>query len=68
MITKEDKELILTIFKQVDVKKMNIEHQDPKLVKWFRFGSFNGMQVASEIIKNLPEGKSGSKVKTINIT
>lgn len=68
MITKEDKEMILTIFKQVDVKKMNIEHQDPKLVKWFRFGSFNGMQVASEIIKNLPEGKSGAKVKTINIT
>lgn len=68
MITKEDKEMILAIFKQVDVKQMNIEHQDPKLVKWFRFGSFNGMQVASEIIKNLPEGKSGAKVKTINIT
>lgn len=68
MITKEDKEMILAIFKQVDVKQMNIEHQDPKLVKWFRFGSFNGMRVASEIIKNLPEGKSGAKVKTINIT
>lgn len=67
MITKEDKELILTIFKQVDVKKMNIEHQDPKLVKWFRFGSFNGMQVASEIIKNLPEEKP-PKAKKINIT
>ncbi len=57
MITKADKELILNLFKQIDVKKLEIDHNDPKLVKWFRFGSFNGMQIASEIIKNLPEEK-----------
>lgn len=66
MITKENKELILTIFKQVDVKSMEIDHKDPEMVKWFRFGSYNGMQVASEIIKNLPEEapKKAKKTKT----
>lgn len=68
MITKEDKELILTLFKQVDVKKMDIEHEEERIVKWFRFGSYNGMQVACEIIKNLPEHKSDTKVKKINVT
>lgn len=69
MITKEDKELILAIFKQVDVKQMNIEHEEPRIVKWFRFGSYNGMQVASEIIKNLPESNQDKvKVKKINVT
>jgi hypothetical protein len=61
MITKEDKELILMLFKQVDVKKMDIDHPDENLVKWFRFGSYNGMQVACEIIKNIPEEKSIKK-------
>jgi hypothetical protein len=68
MITKEDKELILNIFKQVDVKKMEIEHEEPRIVKWFRFGSYNGMQVASEIIKNLPEHQPDVRVKKINVT
>lgn len=57
MITKEDKELILEMFKMVDVKKLDIDHDNPKIVKWFRFGSYNGMQIACEIIKNLPESK-----------
>lgn len=57
MITKKDKETILEAFKMVDVKKLEIEHDDPRLVKWFRFGSYNGMMIASEIIKSLPEKK-----------
>lgn len=68
MITKEDKELILTLFTQVDVKKMVLEHQDQRLVKWFRFGSYNGLQVASEIIKNLPESKNTARVKKIKVS
>lgn len=57
MITKKDKETIIEAFKMVDVKKLEIEHDDPRLVKWFRFGSYNGMMIASEIIKSLPEKK-----------
>ena len=61
MITKKDKEAILEAFKMVDVKKMDIDHPDEKLVKWFRFGSYNGMAIASEIIKQLPEGRKVKK-------
>lgn len=61
LITKRDKEKILEAFKMVDVKEMKIDHADPKIVKWFRFGSFSGMQIASEIIKKLPEGKRKTK-------
>ncbi len=57
MITKKDKENILEAFKMVDVKQMELDHLDPRLVKWFRFGSYNGMLIASEIIKKLPEGR-----------
>ena len=60
-LSRKDKETILTAFKMVDVKQMEIENNDPRLVKWFRFGSYNGMQVASEIIKNLPERKTTKK-------
>lgn len=61
MLTAKDKETILTAFKIVDVKNMEIENADPMLIRWFRFGSYNGMMVASEIIKALPEKKSVSK-------
>jgi len=57
MITKKDKEAILEAFKMVDVKKMEVEHGDPRLVKWFRFGNHNAMFIASEIIRQLPEKK-----------
>lgn len=61
MITKKDKEAILEAFKMVDVKKMEIDHQDERLVKWFRFGAYNGMMIAAEVIKQLPEGKKVKK-------
>lgn len=54
-MTKEDKEQILKLFKLVDVKQMEIDHPDPKLQKWFRFGNYNAMKIASEIIQQLPE-------------
>lgn len=61
MLTKTDKQTILKAFKMVDVKKLEVEHADVRLVKWFRFGSYNGMMIASEIIKSMPEKKSPSK-------
>lgn len=66
MITKSDKDLILKAFKMVDVKKLELEHNDIRLVKWFRFGSYNGLMIASEIIKGLPE--KSSVVKKIKVT
>lgn len=64
LITKKDKENILEAFKMVDVKTMDIDHPDQRLVKWFRFGSYNGMMIATEIIKRLPEGKKKTKKVT----
>lgn len=63
MLTKEDKESILKAFKMIDVKKMDIEHEDRDIVKWFRFGNYNAMQVASEIIKQMPEKKTRKKAQ-----
>jgi hypothetical protein len=61
MLTKADKDRILRAFKMVDVKKLDVDHTDPRLVKWFRFGSYNGMMIASEIVKAMPEKKTPSK-------
>lgn len=63
MLTKEDKKTILDAFKSIDVKELEIEHEDPRMVKWFRFGSYNAMQIASEIIKQLPEKKTKKDTK-----
>lgn len=46
----------------VDVKEMNIDHADPRIVKWFRFGNFNAMQIAAEIINQMPEKEIKNKV------
>lgn len=63
MITKKDKENILAAFHTVDVKKMDLDHPDKRLVKWFRFGSYNGLLIAQEIIKQLPEGRKKDLTK-----
>lgn len=55
MLTKEDKKAVLKAFKLVDVKKMELDHHDPMAKKWFRFGSYSAMQIATEIIKQMPE-------------
>lgn len=62
MLTKKDKDLIIKAFKSVDVKKMSIEHDDQDKLKWYRFGNYNAMQLAIEIIKNLPEHKSRKNI------
>jgi len=55
LLTKEQKKELLGLFKKVDVKKLDIDVDDESKQKWFRFGSYNGMQIASEIIKMIPE-------------
>lgn len=57
MITKKDKENIITALQTVDVKKLHLDHKDERIVKWFRFGGYNGLLLAQEIIKALPEAK-----------
>lgn len=54
-LTKQQKKEILKLFETVDIKKLEIDVEDDTKIKWFRFGSFNGMQIASEIIKAINE-------------
>lgn len=61
MITQKDVDAILDALAQVDVKKMEIDHPDPQVVKWFRFGSFSGMQIAAEIVKQMKREKKTPK-------
>lgn len=57
MLTKAQKKIILSAFKIIDVKKLEIDYPNDMAIKWFRFGSYNGLQMAAEIIKQLPETK-----------
>ncbi len=50
-----DKKQALEALKMVDVKQLEIDLDDEQKKKMFRFGSYNGLMIASEIIKNLPE-------------
>lgn len=68
MLTKKDKEVILEALKNVDVKKLELDHPDEMAVKWFRFGSFTGIDIAIQIINQLPEKKTPKKIKIIDIT
>lgn len=61
MITEKDKENIIAALQTVDVKQMEIDHADENIVKWFRFGSFSGIKIAQEIIRQLPEKKELTK-------
>ena len=54
-LTKKQKDGIIEMFSKVDVKRLEIDLEDDQKVKWFRFGSFNGMQIATEIIKAIDE-------------
>lgn len=65
MLTQKDKDNIVKALQSVDVKKMNLDHPNERLVKWFRFGSYNGLLIAQEIVKALPTGKK--KVTKIKV-
>lgn len=66
MLTKQDKDDILDAFLKIDIKDLDIDHPDKKLVKWFRFGSYNTIRIVSEIIRQMPEKKvTKIKVKTL---
>jgi hypothetical protein len=54
-LTNEQKKGLIDLFKAVDVKKLEIQDVTEQKQKWFRFGSYNGMQIASEIVKQIQE-------------
>lgn len=63
LLTKSQKQQLIDLFKAVDVKDLEIDVDNDKHAKWFRFGSYNGLQIASEIVK-LIEEKPHAKNKT----
>lgn len=66
MLTKKDKATLIKAFEEVDVKKLKIDHPSENAVRWFRFGSYTGIQIASEIIKGMPE-RAAKKPKKIEV-
>jgi hypothetical protein len=68
MLTTQDKATILEALKQIDVKKLQLDHPNKQAVKWFRFGSYIGLDIASEVIKNLPEKKSRAKKIEVKVS
>lgn len=62
-LTKTQKKEIIDLFKLVDVKEMSIDGVDDSKQKWFRFGSYNGIAIASEIIKAISEKKNVTKIE-----
>lgn len=65
-LTKKQKTDILNMFKAVDVKQLEVDLEDESKVKWFRFGSHNGMQIASEIIKAIDEESTKKNAKIVD--
>lgn len=67
MITEKDKTDLINIIKSIDVKKMDVDHPDERIVKWFRFGTYNAFQIVCDIILAMPDNKkkpAKDKVKT----
>jgi hypothetical protein len=65
MLTKKDKDAILDAFLKINIKDLDIDHPDQRIVKWFRFGSYNTIQIVSEIIRQMPEEKPAKTRKKI---
>jgi hypothetical protein len=61
MLTKKDKDDLIKILTNVDVKKVDIDHKNPNAIKWHRFGVYIGLRIACDIIKELPQTKKTSK-------
>lgn len=63
MLTKKDKDDLIRLFKDVDVKRISIDYDDEAVKKWFKFGSHVGLDIAAEIVKQMPERKRNTKTK-----
>lgn len=57
MLTRQDKKELIEILNQIDVKKMDLSHAEANNVKWFRFGTYNALNIVTDIISQLPEQK-----------
>lgn len=65
MITAKDKANLIAALDTIDVKQMEIDHADPQIKKWFRFGSYSGLTIAKEVIRQIPEKKPTKKKKPL---
>lgn len=54
-LTKSQKEELISLFNEVDVKEMEVDGIDEEKTKWFRFGSYNGLVVATKLIEAIQE-------------
>ena len=52
-MTGKDKIALVKALKQIDVRRLEVSHPDETLVKWFRFGSKTGIDMAIQVIKEI---------------
>lgn len=63
MLSQKDKELLIKAFESVDPKELEVDDLDEDKMKWFRFGSHNGLQIAISIVRRMPVKKYLKKEK-----
>lgn len=64
MLTQKDKDLLIKAIEMVNPKELELDDGlDEGQIKWFRFGSYNGLEIAKSIIRRMPVKKYVKKDK-----
>lgn len=53
-ITKEAKKEVIEALKHIEIGESYVSEEETKR-KWFRFGAYDALRAATELINNLPE-------------
>lgn len=51
---KKNKKIVLDLLKSIDIQEWAAT-EDKKKQKWFRFGAYDALRTASQLIQDLPE-------------
>jgi hypothetical protein len=54
ILTKEKKEELVELLKSIDIKEV-YSTEDEQKRKWFRFGAYDALRMATEAIIKIPE-------------
>lgn len=60
-MTSQDKKDLIVALKTIDVKRLEVDHPNESYVKWFRFGSHIGIDMAIKVIQEMPEEDNAGK-------
>lgn len=49
-----DRNQLIEALKSIDVKRLELDHEDENYVKWFRFGNYNALRAIVDIVNLMP--------------